>query len=972
MSSKGRVSRVESATEEEEVCVVCFRPVETYSIGECDHPVCFECSTRMRVLCGRNECPICRKNMAKVVFTRNVVSFMSINTRNMLYERRYAIYFESEAVMKAYDLLMEHSCSLCKDIPPFKNFAMLKDHMRKNHELFYCELCVDHLKIFTGERRSYTRSQLAQHRRKGDTDDTSHRGHPLCEFCDARFMDNDELFRHLRRDHFFCHICDADSLNTHYYEDYSALREHFRADHYLCEEGGCQEEQFTSVFRTKLDLQAHMAQNHSSNLSKQAARQARTLDIEFTLNHRQQDSSRHDERGMRGGRGGRDGRGRGGRRDRDRDREYEEQQLPDDMDSRPPVTQHSIDINCVQDFPSLNGTGPGSGGEAGGGGGNRSMASHLAKQNRFTVRASGRGRSVLDEEFPSLGSTSVTVSTAQATAQSPTSPTTSVHLKVNTKKAVRDGQNAGQRSSNVSIQYNRTVPAAANGPQGSGAEGEGGNGAGPRIGVISHSSNITLRSKANNKAKSKGLEEDFPALSVSTKTTNAGMGSSGWGSTAAAPAPSMPASAPVNISKNMKKDFPALGPSAGAPSVAPPSKPGKKLNPKDFPSLAPNPESQTHMKNYHGRSSVTIPVSNAWTHTVDQVPKASDGNEPSSSKSKKKKKGSNKSAADVTSNSSANSNQSSSNSTSNSVSNGPAKPSTKKKPVGLHNIFDDDSDEDAVTMDLSMGKLGDYQSMAPVTSSNLNMITSDMVNERKKSELKIGTLRAPPPKLDNDDAFPTLGGSFSPSPLATSTWSSPAKSTAPPGFSSKPKVPPGFSATDMTFTSSSGEKFAISPTSEAAVSTSAFTAQPTTTYTFQLPPRFELRNKRLIKTIHDECKGDEDKFDCFKMLAGQLRSGDLSGHMYYEQCREVMGKAIFHKILPELLVLLPDIKKQQEVLAAYRKVDGGRGCSTVFAVCVVCQQVLSQDDYSEHMDNHDQNASDFPSLGKPAPHRFQK
>lgn len=66
MSSKGRVSRVESATEEEEVCVVCFRPVETYSIGECDHPVCFECSTRMRVLCGRNECPICRKNMAKV------------------------------------------------------------------------------------------------------------------------------------------------------------------------------------------------------------------------------------------------------------------------------------------------------------------------------------------------------------------------------------------------------------------------------------------------------------------------------------------------------------------------------------------------------------------------------------------------------------------------------------------------------------------------------------------------------------------------------------------------------------------------------------------------------------------------------------------------------------------------------------------------------------------------------------------
>lgn len=52
--------------EQDELCVVCFRPVEIYSVGECDHPVCYECSTRMRVLCARNECPICRKEMSKV------------------------------------------------------------------------------------------------------------------------------------------------------------------------------------------------------------------------------------------------------------------------------------------------------------------------------------------------------------------------------------------------------------------------------------------------------------------------------------------------------------------------------------------------------------------------------------------------------------------------------------------------------------------------------------------------------------------------------------------------------------------------------------------------------------------------------------------------------------------------------------------------------------------------------------------
>lgn len=27
-------------------CVVCFKIVDIFSIGECDHPVCYECSTR--------------------------------------------------------------------------------------------------------------------------------------------------------------------------------------------------------------------------------------------------------------------------------------------------------------------------------------------------------------------------------------------------------------------------------------------------------------------------------------------------------------------------------------------------------------------------------------------------------------------------------------------------------------------------------------------------------------------------------------------------------------------------------------------------------------------------------------------------------------------------------------------------------------------------------------------------------------
>lgn len=72
------------------------------------------------------------------------------------------------------------------------------------------------MKIFTYERKWYSRKDLARHRIHGDPDDTSHRGHPLCKFCDERYLDNDELLKHLRRDHYFCHFCDSDGAQEYY------------------------------------------------------------------------------------------------------------------------------------------------------------------------------------------------------------------------------------------------------------------------------------------------------------------------------------------------------------------------------------------------------------------------------------------------------------------------------------------------------------------------------------------------------------------------------------------------------------------------------------------------------------------------------------------------------------------------------------------------------------------------------------
>lgn len=258
--------------------------------------------------------------------------------------------------------LLSPVCRCCPEPKVFSKFEELEQHMRKQHEVFSCKLCTNHLKVhfmlffrlfqgfwgqylsihffpyisyfslfdqvFCHERKWYNRKGLAQHRAHGDPDDTSHRGHPLCKFCDDRYLDNDELLKHLRRDHYFCHFCDADGSQEYYRQakrtyidcevdltflfiimylfitsfcwthkidiilklilnsDYQYLTEHFRERHYLCEDGHCATEQFTHAFRTEIDYKAHKAALHSKNRAE--ARQNRHIDLQFNYAPRQQ------------------------------------------------------------------------------------------------------------------------------------------------------------------------------------------------------------------------------------------------------------------------------------------------------------------------------------------------------------------------------------------------------------------------------------------------------------------------------------------------------------------------------------------------------------------------------------------------------------------------------------------------------------------------------------------------------------
>ncbi|PIK55709.1 putative zinc finger protein [Apostichopus japonicus] len=243
----------------------------------------------MRALCKQMYCPVCRADLNQVVFMNKHHLFKGIITHRFPRDRDTKIFFQNNRVRLEFNKLLQHQCALCLTRNSEGTFKMLQDHMRKDHELFYCELCLEHLKIFTSERKCYPRKDLAQHRRKGDADDTSYKGHPLCEFCDKRYFDNDELLKHLRRDHYFCHFCESSGVSNQYYDDYGNLKDHFQDSHYLCEEADCQFEQFSHAFASDIDLKAHRAAVHSKTFSKFQARQNRQIDVEINLPPRTRD-----------------------------------------------------------------------------------------------------------------------------------------------------------------------------------------------------------------------------------------------------------------------------------------------------------------------------------------------------------------------------------------------------------------------------------------------------------------------------------------------------------------------------------------------------------------------------------------------------------------------------------------------------------------------------------------------------------
>ncbi|XP_074237837.1 E3 ubiquitin-protein ligase ZNF598 isoform X3 [Saimiri boliviensis] len=711
---------------------------------------------------------------------------------------------------------------------------------------------------------------------QGDPDDTSHRGHPLCKFCDERYLDNDELLKHLRRDHYFCHFCDSDGAQD-YYSDYAYLREHFREKHFLCEEGRCSTEQFTHAFRTEIDLKAHRTACHSR--SRAEARQNRQIDLQFSYAPRH---SRRNE-GVVGG------------------DDYEE-----------------VDRYSRQGRAARAGT-------------------RGAQQSR---RGSWRyKREEEDRELAAAVRASVAVQQQEEARRS------------------EDREEGGRPKKEEAAARGPEEPRGPRHPPRTQGEGPGPKETSTNGPVSQETFPVTGPATPGPlpPPSPKLKDEDFPSLSASTSSscsTAATLASVGLALPYAIPARSR--------SAFQEEDFPALVSSAPKPGTTPTSlvsawnssSSSKKVAqppPSAQAASSGQPTRKAGKGNRGGRKGgLPLPEEEEGGSLAAQEPRSarpmgsvSSALRPASTQpskvGKKKKVGSEKPGTALPQ---------------------PPPPSCPPGPPQAPEAPATRAEGPAAII-----VNGHTEGPAPARS---------VPKEPPGLPKPLGSFPCP------QEDFPALGGPCPPRMLPPPGFSAvvllkgtppppppglvPPVSKPPPGFSGLPSPHPACVPGPATTTTKAPRP---TPASRA----------------YLVPENFRERNLQLIQSIRDFLQSDEARFSEFKSHSGEFRQGLISAAQYYKSCRDLLGEN-FQKVFNELLVLLPDTAKQQELLSAHMDFcsrekppstkskknkksvwqattqQAGLDCR----VCPTCQQVLAHGDVSSHQELHAARDDDFPSL----------
>lgn len=326
-------------------CFICANHnPKFWSISDCQHVVCAECTLRLRVLYESMACPMCKiPNQTVVICTDSQLK--SLSNQRFAKDPTLLIEFYDKAAKNFAIQTLSVSCPVCKQNLVDKN--ELKKHIHERHKLFLCDICLINRKVFTYEIKTFTTTfHLERHQKVGD--ETATKGHPQCPCCHSSFYSTDELDHHLRVQHEQCHICHRRSMleeelerekqketrqkreeqskqvnrekkeikgpplpqdhqefsfqyaqyekrrKAFYFRDYKSLEDHFEKSHFPCRDSPCRDLKFV-VFEFDFELRKHMADVHLSKVKLQRSQQQELLriNVQFTQESRSNNQERN-------------------------------------------------------------------------------------------------------------------------------------------------------------------------------------------------------------------------------------------------------------------------------------------------------------------------------------------------------------------------------------------------------------------------------------------------------------------------------------------------------------------------------------------------------------------------------------------------------------------------------------------------------------------------------------------------------
>lgn len=301
-----RVSRHndgESGTE----CLICFDRIANRVISSCGHnSVCALCALRMRHFLKDKSCPFCKNMNNEVVVLKKtkdteVLSFDKMKSSGELdslpKDAQTGMFFQSSSDLGHYRKIKSLYCIICDkkgssrnksgskiEKNRFQGLAQLREHLQTTHNKWICEICSDHDHLFPHEFRLFDdEKSLQSHIKYGTPASEAGIGsnpHPECKFCRTLFYDEDQLYTHLNREHFHCHICHKKGSQI-YYGTYRQLFKHFSSKHYICSERDCLDKKFV-VFDSEVELRGHLLNSHSMSSHERKKLAQVTLDFQFT------------------------------------------------------------------------------------------------------------------------------------------------------------------------------------------------------------------------------------------------------------------------------------------------------------------------------------------------------------------------------------------------------------------------------------------------------------------------------------------------------------------------------------------------------------------------------------------------------------------------------------------------------------------------------------------------------------------